>query len=93
MSRVVPIGEVTVAWAHSAWAARPSRRTVELIDRDGQIVPLLVRPVDPAEAASEGEPGVRYMAADSRQAERLGAIRQLGWDTVLVETEWTEEDL
>jgi len=84
--RVVPIGQVDVAFAVSAWAARPSASLRRILERDGQIVPLLV-----TEHVREGE--VRYVATDSRQAERLGALRQLGWDTVLVETDWCEDDL
>lgn len=87
------IGTVAVEWRHSGVAARPSRRAVAAIEADGQIVPLLVRRVDPVEAAAEGDPDVAYVAADGRQAERLGAMRQLDWPTVLVETQWDEEDL
>ena len=88
--RVVPVGEVGVSWPVSGWAARPGRRLQASIEREGQIVPLLVRAVPFGEV--EGD-GVHYMVTDSLQAERFGAIRSLGWDTVLVETEWTEDDL
>jgi hypothetical protein len=86
----VPIGEVDAAWAVSGWAARPSRSLLRILDRDGQIVPLLVVAVPFGEL--EGD-GVRFVCTDSRQAERLGALRELGWDTVLVETEWSVDDL
>ena len=88
--RVVPIGEVAVGWSVSGWAERPSAKLQATIDREGQIVPLLVRAVPFGDV--EGD-GVRFMVTDSLQAERFGAIRKLGWDTVLVETEWTEDDL
>ena len=62
------------------WFCRPSRRLRETIEREGQIVPLLVQEVD-------GD----FFILDILQAERLGAM--IEWPTVLVETEWTEEDL
>jgi hypothetical protein len=90
VSRVVPIGEVGVGWSVSGWADRPSPKLQATIDREGQIVPLLVVAVPFGDV--EGD-GVRFMVTDSLQAERFGAIRKLGWGTVLVETDWTEDDL
>ena len=61
---------------------RPSRSLLRILARDGQIVPLLVTRLDG-----------RYVTADTWQSERVLALRELGWPTVLVEDEWTEDDL
>jgi hypothetical protein len=58
------------------------KRIKKIIEKDGLIVPILVR-VD-----SEG-----FVAADLWQAERVLACREIGFETLLVETDWTEEDL
>ncbi len=62
---------------------RPSRRLFGILERDGQIVPLLV----------DEENGTFTIALDTFQRERLAALRALEWPTVLVETEWTDDDL
>jgi ParB-like chromosome segregation protein Spo0J len=71
--------EVDTSLAFRPW---PSRSLKRIIERDGLIVPILVRVVDG-----------RYVAADANQAERVMACAELGFETVLVETDWTEEDL
>jgi len=68
------------------WAgrARPSRLQFRALEVDGQIVPLLVT----------GNPRDGFTVAnDIFQRERLVALRELDWPTVLVETSWTEDDL
>lgn len=61
---------------------RPSRSLLRILTTDGQIVPLLVEQV-----------GDLMVSPDSWQSARVLALRELGWPTVLVETEWTEDDL
>ena len=60
----------------------PTRRLRTIIARDGLIVPILVNEVDG-----------RFVAADRIQGERVLACRELGWDSILVETRWTHDDL
>lgn len=62
---------------------RPSRRLFDILERDGQIVPLLVHEQD-----SEF-----VVANDYAQRERLAALIELDWPTILVETSWTDDDL
>ena len=76
----VPPADVVDPWVG---AVRPSRLLITLLERDGQIVPLLVSEVN----------GEFHIALDGVQRERLAALRVLGWPTVLVETEWTDDDL
>lgn len=59
------------------------KRVRKHIAQDGLIVPILVH-----HAPSEG-----FVVADEYQAERVLACKDLGFETVLVETEWTDEDL
>jgi hypothetical protein len=66
----------------NAWRPWPSKLLKRIIERDGLIVPILVNEVDG-----------KFYAADDHQAERVLACQELGFDTVLVETEWTDEDL
>lgn len=72
-------GEVSVPYTN-CW---PSKSLKGIIERDGLIVPILVNRV--------GETG--FAAADRWQGERVIACRELGFETVLVETEWEDEDL
>jgi hypothetical protein len=67
------------------WAGTPrvSKRLLDILERDGQIVPLLVR--------DEGDSFV--VANDIIQRERLHALRHLAWPTILVETAWKQSDL
>ena len=60
----------------------PTRHHKAIIARDGLIVPILVKEIDG-----------RFMAADRIQGERVLACRELGWDSILVETSWTNDDL
>lgn len=60
----------------------PSKSLKRIIERDGLIVPILVLVVND-----------KYVAADERQAERVMACDELGFETVLVETEFEMEDL
>ena len=61
---------------------RPSRFLVRTLARDGQIVPLLVT-----------NEGTGWTAADRWQGERVLALRELQWPTILIEDEWTDDDL
>jgi hypothetical protein len=62
------------------------RRLRAIIDRDGQIVPVLVH----REVIGDD---VLFTVSDRMQAERVDAFRIAGWPTILVEDEWTEDDL
>lgn len=62
----------------------PSRLLVQILKRDGQITPILVKGPDEI-----GD----FEAADKWQGERVLAAIEAGFTTLLVETEWTEEDL
>lgn len=64
-----------------------SKKLREILTRDGQIVPLLVRKDEKPNG------NVVFYVDDYRQAERLYALRQLEWPTVLVEDTWDKEDL
>lgn len=66
-----------------AGSARPSKRVYDALLRDGQIVPLLV-------VRNEWD---QWQAADHWQGERLIALRDLNWETVLTEDEWHPDDL
>jgi len=61
---------------------RPSRRLIRILERDGQIVPVLVRNHDG-----------RFIVTNFTQAERVLAFRELKWPTILIEDNWTEDDL
>lgn len=61
---------------------RPSRRLRSILERDGQIVPLLVH-----------RAGCGWIAADRWQGERVLALRDLQWPTILIEDEWSDDDL
>jgi hypothetical protein len=63
-----------------AW---PSPKQLKYIEADGLIVPILV--------FDTGIGG--YVAADKFHGERVLACLELNFETILVETEWTEEDL
>jgi hypothetical protein len=60
----------------------PSKTLKKIIMRDGLIVPILVTERDG-----------QYTAGDNRQSERIMACAELGFETVLIETEWDPEDL
>lgn len=62
---------------------RPTRSLLRILERDGQIVPLLVLPTDDDS----------WIAADSWQGERVLALRELQWPTILIEDEWSHDDL
>lgn len=70
---------------------RPSKKVIQYLQRDGQIVPLLV--VAPAILDDYGWADTMWLAADFNQAERVIALRMLGYDTILIEDEWEDEDL
>lgn len=74
-----PEDVLTIAYTN-CW---PSRSLKAIIERDGLIVPILVNQL------SEDH----FEAADRWQAERVIACIELGFETILVEDEWTEEDL
>lgn len=57
----------------------PSKKLKKVLEREGQIVPLLVTP--------------DLEAADKWQGERVLALRELGFPTILVEDSWEKEDL
>lgn len=78
MQNYVSPGEVQVP----PGTPRPSRRLLSTLERDGQIVPLLVSTSDGA-----------WMAADRWQGERVLALRELQWPTILIEDEWSHDDL
>jgi hypothetical protein len=59
----------------------PSKFLKKIIERDGQ-GPIFVNKIDD-----------KFVAADSGQAERVMACAELGFETVLIETEWNEWDL
>ena len=59
-----------------------SRILIRILEKDGQIVPVLVR-----------KDGEVFYVDDQYQADRVAAFRQLGWPTILVEDEWSDEDL
>lgn len=61
----------------------PTRSLRRILERDGQIVPVLVRRLD----------GGTFMAADRNQGIRVLAFRDLGWPTILIEDSWSPEDL
>jgi hypothetical protein len=63
-----------------AW---PSPKLLKYIERDGLIVPILVVRV--------GEKF--FVAADKFHGERVLACLELNYETILIEDEWTEEDL
>lgn len=60
----------------------PSKSLKRIIERDGLIVPILVIKIDG-----------KWVAADERQAERVMACSELGFETVLIEDEFNPEDL
>jgi hypothetical protein len=68
----------------NAWATNSLKR---IIERDGLIVPILVRLV------TDDRPEPYFASADQHQGARVLACRDLGFETILVETEWTEDDL
>jgi hypothetical protein len=70
---------------------RPTRRLRAIIERDGLIVPILVRTY--LRTGSDGRDRSYFCAADGLQGERVLACRELGWDSILVETSWTKDDL
>jgi hypothetical protein len=74
----VPLGDVQVP----PGTPRPSRRLLSILERDGQIVPLLVRLRDGG-----------WIAADHLQGERVLALRELQWPTILIEDTWSSHDL
>jgi hypothetical protein len=78
MQHYVPPKEVDVSQG-PRW---PSKSLKRIIERDGLIVPILVHVVDG-----------KYSAADQNQAERVMACDELGFETVLIETEFEVEDL
>ena len=57
---------------------RPTPTLIRVVRRDGFITPILVR---------DGK------AADQFQAERVVVARRFGFETILVEDEWDEDDL
>lgn len=63
--------------------SRPSKSLRRILIAQGQIVPCLVRP---------GDNG-RWQAADQWQGDVVLACRELEWPTILVEDDWTEDDL
>ena len=65
------------------------RKMKAIIERDGLIVPILVRRV----LTEQGGETNTFEVADEHQAERVIACRELGFETILVETEWDEDDL
>ena len=60
----------------------PSKFLKKIIERDGLITPILVNRKDDA-----------FYAADERQAERVMACQELGFETVLLEDEFDPDDL
>jgi hypothetical protein len=70
---------------------KPTKRLKKYIDRDGLIVPILVTDTDIDFIGPDRH--FSYMAADTHQGERVLACRELGFETILVETDWTEDDL
>ncbi len=74
----MPPGEVDVSLGPK-W---PSKSLKRIIEKDGLIVPILVTVKN----------GV-FIAADRHHAERVMACAELGFETVLIETEWEDEDL
>lgn len=70
----------------------PSKSLKRIIEKDGLIVPILVNKAGGRATLKEGIVDV-FMAADKYHGERVLACQELGFETLLVETEWTEEDL
>lgn len=70
----------TVELRIKAYNSRLLRSTLE---RDGQIVPVLVK------QDSAGN----YYVDDQFQADRVLCFRELLWPTILIETNWTVDDL
>lgn len=62
------------------------KNVVRILERDGQIVPLLVHP-----RLSENDPFI--VASDWNQIERLHALKEMAWPTILIEDRWELDDL
>jgi hypothetical protein len=69
----------------------PTRHHRAIIARDGLITPILVKTMP--KIGSDGVNRPYFVAADRIQGERVLACRELGWDSILVETSWTNDDL
>lgn len=59
------------------------RKLKEIIAKDGLIVPILVHKLT----------SHQFFAASKDQGDKVIACRDLNFETLLVETEWNEEDL
>jgi CRISPR/Cas system CSM-associated protein Csm3 (group 7 of RAMP superfamily) len=64
----------------------PTKFLKAIIERDGLIVPILVR----VEVRANRK---LFVAADRWQAQRVIACSELSFETILIEDEWEEEDL
>jgi hypothetical protein len=66
------------------------RKLKEIISKDGLIVPILVNEISAKMGIMHS---LVFEAADQHQSDRVTACEELGFETILVETDWTEEDL
>lgn len=75
---------------YSAPTAYGMRKLKEIIQRDGLIVPILVNEVSERMGILHSQV---FEVASQWQSDRLTVCEELGFETVLVETEWEEDDL
>lgn len=92
MSQHYPKPEDVVAPLEYSMSAFSLRKLKAIIERDGLIVPILVKEYNNFFDGLNWYEQL-FEAADQNQSERVIACRELGFETILVETEWEEEDL